>query len=72
MQEDPGLFGYLILHPPLAEQHRIVAKVDALVALCDRLEAVLTTTDTTRARLLEALLHKGLAPAASLASEAAE
>ena len=48
--------------PPLAEQHRIVAKVDALMALCDRLEAALTTADTTRARLLEALLHEALAP----------
>jgi type I restriction enzyme, S subunit len=46
--------------PPLAEQHRIVAKVDALMALCDRLEAALTTTDTTRTRLLEALLHEAL------------
>jgi type I restriction enzyme S subunit len=48
--------------PPLAEQHRIVAKVDALMALCDRLEAALTTAETTRARLLEALLHEALAP----------
>jgi type I restriction enzyme S subunit len=36
--------------PPLAEQHRIVAKVDALMALCDRLEAALNTTDTARDR----------------------
>lgn len=49
--------------PPRAEQHRIVAKVDALMALCDRLEAALTTTDTTRTRLLEALLHEALEPA---------
>lgn len=49
--------------PPLAEQHRIVAKVDELMALCDRLEAALTTADTTRTRLLEALLHEALEPA---------
>ena len=46
--------------PPLAEQRRIVGQVDALMALCDRLEAALATTDTTRARLLEALLHEAL------------
>jgi len=46
--------------PPLAEQHRIVAKVDALMALCDRLEASLTTATTTRSRLLESLLHEAL------------
>ena len=57
--------------PPLAEQHRIVAKVDALMALCDRLEAALTTADTTRTRLLEALLHEALEPAGQ-ALEAAE
>lgn len=57
--------------PPLAEQHRIVTKVDALMALCDRLEAALTTTDTTRARLLEALLHEALEPSQE-ALEAAE
>lgn len=50
--------------PPLAEQHRIVAKVDALMALCDQLEASLTTTATTRSKLLNALLHKALEPAA--------
>lgn len=58
--------------PPLAEQHRIVAKVDALMALCDRLEAALTTADTTRARLLEALLHEALDPASMQEMEAAE
>ena len=63
---------FLIPLPPLAEQHRIVAKVDALMALCDRLEAALTTADTTRARLLEALLHEALAPSETLALEAAE
>jgi type I restriction enzyme S subunit len=51
--------------PPLAEQHRIVAKVDALMALCDGLEASLAAADTTRRRLLEALLHDALAPAAA-------
>lgn len=57
--------------PPLAEQHRIVAKVDALMALCDRLEAALTTADTTRTRLLEALLHKVLEPTSFEAEAAA-
>jgi type I restriction enzyme, S subunit len=57
--------------PPLAEQLRIVAKVDALMALCDRLESALATADTTRARLLEALLHEALVPQ-SAALEAAE
>ena len=46
--------------PPLAEQHRIVAKVDELMELCDRLEVALTAADTTRQRLLEALLHEAL------------
>ena len=57
--------------PPLAEQHRIVAKVDALMALCDRLEAALIAADTTCASLLEALLHETLTPAAE-ALEAAK
>jgi type I restriction enzyme, S subunit len=47
--------------PPLAEQHRIVAEVDALMGICDQLEASLTSATTTRSRLLEALLHEALA-----------
>jgi type I restriction enzyme, S subunit len=58
--------------PPLAEQHRIVAKVDALMALCDRLEASLTATAATRRRLLEALLAEAPAPADDRELEAAE
>jgi len=58
--------------PPLAEQHRVVAKVDALMALCDRLEASLAATATTRRRLLDALLAEALAPADDRELEAAE
>jgi type I restriction enzyme S subunit len=46
--------------PPFAEQHRIVAKVDELMALCDKLEDHLTTTAITRRQLLEATLHEAL------------
>ena len=46
--------------PPLPEQHRIVAKVDELMALCDQLEAQLTTTQANSRRLLEAMLHRAL------------
>ena len=48
--------------PPLAEQHRIVAKVDKLMALCDRLEANLSIVDTYRHRLLVSLFKEALDP----------
>ncbi len=48
--------------PPLAEQHRIVAKVDELMALCDRLEESLGISEDNRSRLLDALLAEALAP----------
>lgn len=57
--------------PPLAEQERIVTKVDELMALCDRLEATLTTGETARSRLLEALLHEALEPLADQLEAAA-
>lgn len=45
-----------ILLPPLAEQRRIVAKVDELMALCGRLEARQLDTEAARARLVQVLL----------------
>ena len=66
------LRSYPIALPPLAEQHRIVTKVDELMALCDRLEASLTTSDQTRTRLLEATLKEALAPASLSDMEAVE
>jgi type I restriction enzyme S subunit len=42
--------------PPLAEQHRIVAKVDELMALCDRLEAQQSDADSAHSQLVQALL----------------
>lgn len=43
--------------PPLAEQHRIVAKVDELMALCDELEAAQIKREKRRDRLVAAILH---------------
>ena len=53
---------FLVPLPPLAEQHRIVAKVDELMALCDRLEESLATGGYTCRRLLDAVVHDALAP----------
>lgn len=42
--------------PPLAEQHRIVTKVDELMALCDRLEAQQAGAESAHTKLVQALL----------------
>jgi len=54
------ILNILVLLPPLAEQHRIVAKVDELMTLCDQLEASLATAQTETTRLLESVLHHAL------------
>lgn len=46
--------------PPLAEQHRIVAKVDELFALCDQLKARLQAASETQLTLTEALVEQAL------------
>ncbi len=42
--------------PPLAEQRRIVAKIDELMVLCDRLEAQQADAESAHAQLVQALL----------------
>lgn len=44
--------------PPLEEQHRIVAKVDELMKLCDCLEAAQKTRETARDKLVAASLAR--------------
>ena len=46
--------------PPFAEQHRIVAKVDELMALCDEIESALSTHDQLGSGFLRAALGNTL------------
>ncbi len=46
--------------PPLEEQHRIVAKVDELMALCDQLKARLIDAQTTKLHLTDAIVEQAL------------
>jgi len=54
---DGKLYMGLVPIPPFAEQKRIVAKVDQLMALCDELEAGLVQAQTDGGKLIEAVVH---------------
>ena len=64
----PLLNSFVVGLPPLAEQHRIVTKVDELMTLCDQLETQLTSTAADSRRLLEAVLHEALLPVSEQAA----
>lgn len=51
------LRGFVMLLPPLAEQNRIVAKVDELMSLCDQLEQQTETSIEAHQTLVEVLLN---------------
>ena len=55
---------YPIPVPPLAEQWRIVARVNELMAVCEQLEARMVVAQTESRRFLEAVLHEALASVA--------
>jgi type I restriction enzyme S subunit len=50
----------VIFMPPLAEQHRIVAKVDELMALCEQLKTRLSDAQTTQLYLADAVVSNAL------------
>lgn len=52
----------VIALPPLEEQHRIVAKVDELMSLCDALEAQTEASISAHQTLVETLLNALLLP----------
>ena len=49
--------------PPSAEQHRIVAKVEQLMGICQQMETQIARCNTERREFLESTLHQELIPA---------
>ena len=55
-----GLRAISIPVPPLAEQDRIIDRVNRLMGVCDQLEASLAAVEIGRVKLLEAVLNEAL------------
>lgn len=52
---------YISPIPPLAEQHRIVTKVDELLTLCEQLKTKLATAQTLQQQLADTLVQQAVA-----------
>lgn len=50
-----------ILLPPIVEQHRIVAKVNELISLCDTLKTQINTAQTTQLQLADTMAEQAVA-----------
>ena len=61
----PGLnrnevYELLIAIPPLVEQHRIVAKIDELMALCDQLKTNINEANKLKQKLADVMIEKAV------------
>jgi type I restriction enzyme S subunit len=52
---------FIIPFPPLSEQHRIVAKVDDLMALCDQLKSRITEANHLQQKLANVMVEQAVA-----------
>ncbi len=50
----------LLPFPPISEQHRIVAKVDELMAICDQLKSRLTAANQIQKKLADVLVEQAI------------
>jgi type I restriction enzyme S subunit len=55
-----NLFSRPFSLPPAAEQNRIIAKVDELMALCDQLQSRITTASQLQQKLADALVAQAV------------
>jgi type I restriction enzyme S subunit len=55
-----AILNWVLPVPPHKQQHRIVAKVDELMAICDQLKARLSDAQTTQLNLADALVKEAL------------